>query len=57
MRDFFNSEESDFVPSFDFKRYSKPIKAHILRKIILRRIGKKELTIEVKAPLTAEIEI
>ena len=41
MKDFYLSDR-EFLPSFDFKKYTKPIKAHVLRNIILRRITKNE---------------
>ena len=56
MKDFFYNDR-DLLPSFDFRKYTKPIKAHILRNIILRRIGKNELRMQVKAPPTTEIAV
>ena len=54
MKDFFQ-RDNEFFPCFDFRKYSKPIKAHILRNIILRRIGKRELKMQVKATPATEI--
>ena len=56
MKDFFYSD-SNLMPSFDFRKYTKPIKAHILRNIILRRIGKRELKMQVKATPATEIAL
>ena len=56
MKDFFDSE-NDSLPTFDFKKYTKPIKAHFFRKIILRKIRKTELRLRMNAPPTTEIAI
>ena len=56
MKDFYLSDR-EFLPSFDFKKYTKPIKAHFLRNIILRRIAKKENEVGTQEEVPQKSEI